>query len=96
MFCDEKTALDYVVDIVKAVDMVPVVFIGKRVPVKNNPYAYDAIFIVQTSENNGALINRLIFAGDSIEFLGSQADASGNIILDYLQVQVRIQPKKGV
>ena len=96
MFCDEKTALDYVVDIVKTIDTVPVVFIGKRVPVKNNPYAYDAIFIVQTSENNGTLINRLIFAGDNIEFLGSQADVSGNTILDYLQVQVRIQPKKGV
>ena len=95
MWCTEKEVMDMIETLALPLDVVPTVFVSRREPLKENPYKYNAIFAVQTSENNEALIAKLLFA-EEIDFIGSEVDTQGgNAILDFLYVQATISPKLG-
>lgn len=95
-YCTEKEVMDMIYVAAKTIDIVPVVFVSRREPVKGNPYQYHAVFAVQTSENNEQLIAKLLFLGDNIEFGGSEVDVQGgNVILDFIYVRAIISPKIG-
>ena len=97
MFCTEQEVKQLIFDTSATVDVKPVVFVAKRVTLKENKLAYTATFAVQTNTDNEALIVAIMKMSLEYQHLnlqGSDVDIQGNnLMVDFLWVEAIIQPR---
>ncbi len=96
MFCSETEVETLIFETAATVDVKPVVFVAKRETLKENRFAYNSTFAVQTSAGNEALITALMkmtLEKSNIKFNGSDVDIQGgNLMVDFIWMEATITP----
>ena len=96
MFCTEKEVRDILLECAKEIDRKSAIFVAYRETYKNSLKRV-VTFVIQTTEGNEELVNRLIKESATYEreFWFDKSDIniqSGNLTVDYLYIDAIITP----
>ncbi len=96
MYCTEKEVKEILINIAKETDEAPYVFVAYRQQ-KKNSLARDVTFVIQTTEGNEELVNKIVkYSADhemELRFVKSDINVqNGNLTVDYLFVDATIFP----
>ncbi len=96
MYCTEKEVKDILINLAKETDEAPYVFVAYRQQ-KKNSLARDVTFVIQTTEGNEELVNKIVkySSENEMELRFSKSDINvqnGNLTVDYLFIDATIYP----